>query len=25
LGETLDSLEAVGTLPERMDVHLDRG
>ncbi|MCA1729188.1 MAG: IS5 family transposase [Actinobacteria bacterium] len=25
LGETLDSLEAVGALPERMNVHLDRG
>jgi transposase len=25
LGETLDALEALGSLPERMSVHLDRG
>jgi IS5 family transposase len=25
LGETLDTLEVVGELPERMSVHLDRG
>ncbi len=25
LGETLDSLEVLGTLPEQMSVHLDRG
>jgi IS5 family transposase len=25
LGETLDTLEVVGSLPEQMSVHLDRG